>query len=176
MDLPPSLDKLRLKALSLATVRLQNTKVSMAAIAVAVVFASFGVSLMLMNWLSSTAPNPAPKIAELPPLLDAAEEPGEFSPGRNTEPTLVRQGYGDVEPVFARAETVVELDLAVGRHSGNQPAFLQNLFGQVVQQIVHRRVAECLGRNASCLRVDLARDLAIGLDQERCERLIGHRR
>jgi aerobic carbon-monoxide dehydrogenase large subunit len=57
-------------------------------------------------------------IAELPPLLDAAEEPGEFSPGRNTEPTLVRQGYGDVDAVFARAETVVELDLAVGRHSG----------------------------------------------------------
>jgi aerobic carbon-monoxide dehydrogenase large subunit len=58
------------------------------------------------------------EIAELPPLLDAAQEPGEFSPGRNTEPTLVRQGYGDVDAVFARAETVVELDLSVGRHSG----------------------------------------------------------
>src|SRR5262249_44929288 len=57
-------------------------------------------------------------IAELPPLLDAAAEPGEFSPGRNTEPTLVRQGYGDVDVVFAQAETVVELDLSVGRHSG----------------------------------------------------------
>jgi aerobic carbon-monoxide dehydrogenase large subunit len=58
------------------------------------------------------------EIEALPPLLDAAEEPGEFSPGRNTEPTLVRQGYGDVDAVFARAETVVELDLSVGRHSG----------------------------------------------------------
>jgi aerobic carbon-monoxide dehydrogenase large subunit len=58
------------------------------------------------------------EIAELAPLLDAAEEPGEFSPGRNTEPTLVRQGYGDVDAVFAHAETVVELDLEVGRHSG----------------------------------------------------------
>jgi aerobic carbon-monoxide dehydrogenase large subunit len=57
-------------------------------------------------------------IAPLPPLLDAAEEPGEFSPGRNTEPTIVRQGYGDVDAVFARAESVVELDLSVGRHSG----------------------------------------------------------
>ena len=57
-------------------------------------------------------------IAELPPLLDAVADPGEFSPGRNTEPTLVRQGYGDVDAVFARAETVVELDLSVGRHSG----------------------------------------------------------
>ncbi len=58
------------------------------------------------------------EIAELPPLLDAAHEPGEFSPGRNTEPTLVRQGYGDVDAVFATACTVVELDLEVGRHSG----------------------------------------------------------
>jgi hypothetical protein len=68
MDLPPSLEKLRLKALSLATTGRQNKKISMAAIAVAVVFASFGVSLMLMNWLSSTATGPTPKIAELPPL------------------------------------------------------------------------------------------------------------
>src|ERR1700681_3939442 len=57
-------------------------------------------------------------IAELPVLLDADAEPGEFSPGRNTEPTIVRQGYGDVDAVFARAESVVELDLCVGRHSG----------------------------------------------------------
>jgi carbon-monoxide dehydrogenase large subunit/6-hydroxypseudooxynicotine dehydrogenase subunit gamma len=57
-------------------------------------------------------------IAELPVLLAADAEPGEFSPGRSTEPTIVRQGYGDVDAVFARAETVVELDLCVGRHSG----------------------------------------------------------
>jgi aerobic carbon-monoxide dehydrogenase large subunit len=58
------------------------------------------------------------EIAELPVLLSADAEPGEFSPGRNTEPTIVRQGYGDVDAVFARADTVVELDLSVGRHSG----------------------------------------------------------
>src|SRR5499427_5782643 len=58
------------------------------------------------------------EIAELPVLLSADAEPGEFSPGRNTEPTIVRQGYGDVDAVFARADTVVELDLCVGRHSG----------------------------------------------------------
>jgi carbon-monoxide dehydrogenase large subunit/6-hydroxypseudooxynicotine dehydrogenase subunit gamma len=58
------------------------------------------------------------EVAELPVLLAADAEPGEFSPGRNTEPTIVRQGYGDVDAVFARAESVVELDLAVGRHSG----------------------------------------------------------
>jgi aerobic carbon-monoxide dehydrogenase large subunit len=57
-------------------------------------------------------------ITELPVLLAADAEPGEFSPGRSTEPTIVRQGYGDVDAVFARAETVVELDLSVGRHSG----------------------------------------------------------
>src|SRR5271163_2651296 len=57
-------------------------------------------------------------IDELPVLLSADAEPGEFSPGRHTEPTIVRQGYGDVDAVFAHAGIVVELDLAVGRHSG----------------------------------------------------------
>ena len=42
------------------------------------------------------------EIAELPVLLAADAEPGEFSPGRSTEPTIVRQGYGDVDAVFAR--------------------------------------------------------------------------
>ncbi len=58
------------------------------------------------------------EIAELPVLLEADAEPGEFSPGRNTEPAVVRQGYGDVDAVFAGADTVVALDLSVGRHSG----------------------------------------------------------
>jgi aerobic carbon-monoxide dehydrogenase large subunit len=57
-------------------------------------------------------------IEELPVLLAAEAEPGEFSPGRNTEPTIVRQGYGDVDAVFARPCIMVELDLSVGRHSG----------------------------------------------------------
>ncbi len=69
MDLPPSLEKLRLKALSLTTIRLQSKKVRMAAIAVAVVVVSFGVSLKLMDWLSPrAATGPAPAIAQLPPL------------------------------------------------------------------------------------------------------------
>src|SRR5271169_249918 len=50
-------------------------------------------------------------IDELPVLLSADAEPGEFSPGRHTEPTIVRQGYGDVDAVFAHAGIVVELDL-----------------------------------------------------------------
>ena len=58
------------------------------------------------------------EIEELPPLLDARAEPGEFSPGRDTEPDVLHQGYGDVEAVFASAHTVVELDLTSGRHSG----------------------------------------------------------
>src|SRR5271165_4814439 len=45
------------------------------------------------------------EIAELPVLLAADAEPGEFSAGRTTEPTVVRQGYGDVDAVFARADT-----------------------------------------------------------------------
>jgi carbon-monoxide dehydrogenase large subunit/6-hydroxypseudooxynicotine dehydrogenase subunit gamma len=58
------------------------------------------------------------EIDELPVVLSATQEPGEFSSGRNTEATIVRQGYGDVDEVFRAAEIVIELELAVGRHTG----------------------------------------------------------
>ncbi|NWG23201.1 MAG: xanthine dehydrogenase family protein molybdopterin-binding subunit [Pseudorhodoplanes sp.] len=59
----------------------------------------------------------AVEIEELPALLDAAAL-GEFEPGRATEPAVIRKGYGDVEGAFRSAHAVIELDLAVGRHSG----------------------------------------------------------
>lgn len=52
------------------------------------------------------------------PILDARAKPGEFAPGLSTEPVIVRKGYGDTEAGFRAAHRVVELDLAVGRHSG----------------------------------------------------------
>ena len=58
------------------------------------------------------------EIEDLPVLLDADAEPAEFSPGHSTEAAIVRQGYGDIDAAMARAHTVIELDLAVGRHSG----------------------------------------------------------
>jgi aerobic carbon-monoxide dehydrogenase large subunit len=58
------------------------------------------------------------EIEELPPLLDAAADPAEFSPGHSTEAALIRQGYGDVDAVFRDAAHIVELELTVGRHSG----------------------------------------------------------
>lgn len=57
-------------------------------------------------------------VEELPALLDASATPGEFEPGRTTEPTLIRKGYGDIDAAFRAAHAVVELDLSVGRHSG----------------------------------------------------------
>jgi carbon-monoxide dehydrogenase large subunit/6-hydroxypseudooxynicotine dehydrogenase subunit gamma len=60
----------------------------------------------------------AVEIEELPVLLAAEAEPGEFSAGRNTEVAVIRQGYGDVDAVFRTAPMVVELELAIGRHSG----------------------------------------------------------
>jgi carbon-monoxide dehydrogenase large subunit len=59
-----------------------------------------------------------PQIEPLPPLLVADAEPEEFAPGINTEPTVIRKGYGDVDAGFAAAHAVVELDLSIGRHSG----------------------------------------------------------
>jgi aerobic carbon-monoxide dehydrogenase large subunit len=58
------------------------------------------------------------EIEELPILLAAEGEPGEFSVGRNTEVAIIRQGYGDVDAALRAAPVVVELELAIGRHSG----------------------------------------------------------
>jgi aerobic carbon-monoxide dehydrogenase large subunit len=58
------------------------------------------------------------EIEELPVLLAADAEPGEFVPGRNTEVAVFRQGYGDVDAALRTAPVIVELELATGRHSG----------------------------------------------------------
>ena len=55
---------------------------------------------------------------ELSVLLDATAPLGEFSPGQDTEPTIVRKAYGDIDAAFRDAHAVVELELSVGRHSG----------------------------------------------------------
>src|SRR5205085_8452327 len=55
---------------------------------------------------------------ELPPVLDAVDAPGIFTPGLSTEAIVLRGGYGDVEAGFAAAHAIVSLDLKVGRHSG----------------------------------------------------------
>jgi aerobic carbon-monoxide dehydrogenase large subunit len=57
-------------------------------------------------------------VEELPTLLAADCAPGEFAPGRDTEVAVIRQGYGDVDAVIGSAPVVVELELAIGRHSG----------------------------------------------------------
>src|SRR5579863_10251844 len=60
----------------------------------------------------------AVEIEELPPVLDAQAPPVEFSPGHSSEAAIIRQGYGDVDAVFRDAAHVVEVELAIGRHSG----------------------------------------------------------
>ena len=57
------------------------------------------------------------QIDELASIM-SADAVGEFSEGRNTEPMVVRQGYGDVDAALADAHRVIDLDLYVGRHSG----------------------------------------------------------
>jgi carbon-monoxide dehydrogenase large subunit/6-hydroxypseudooxynicotine dehydrogenase subunit gamma len=58
------------------------------------------------------------EIDELPPVLDSQAPLFEFSPGHDSEPAIIRQGYGDVDAVFRDAAHVVALELAIGRHSG----------------------------------------------------------
>src|SRR4029079_883872 len=57
-------------------------------------------------------------VEELPVVLDAAAAPGEFEDGRSTEPAIVEKSYGDVGAAFRDPHAVIELDLAIGRHSG----------------------------------------------------------
>src|SRR5258706_10263991 len=60
----------------------------------------------------------AVEIEELPALLSASADPGEFAPGLSTEPIILRNSYGDLEAAFKAAAHVIELDLSIGRHSG----------------------------------------------------------
>jgi aerobic carbon-monoxide dehydrogenase large subunit len=57
-------------------------------------------------------------VEELPAILHADDEPGEFEPGRSTEPAIVRKGYGDVDAAFRAAHAVIAATLSIGRHSG----------------------------------------------------------
>ena len=58
------------------------------------------------------------EVEALPVILDASAAPGEFEDGRSTEAAVVEKSYGDVAAAFRGAHAVVELDLAIGRHSG----------------------------------------------------------
>ncbi len=60
----------------------------------------------------------AVELEALPPVLAADDPPGEFGPGRSTEAAVLRHSWGDIDAAFAAAHTVIELDLAIGRHSG----------------------------------------------------------
>ncbi|KAA0076302.1 xanthine dehydrogenase family protein molybdopterin-binding subunit [Tardiphaga sp. P9-11] len=58
------------------------------------------------------------EIEELPVILQADGEIGEFRNGLPTETALIKKGYGDVDGAFANAHAVVSLSLSIGRHSG----------------------------------------------------------
>jgi CO/xanthine dehydrogenase Mo-binding subunit len=58
------------------------------------------------------------EIEELPVVVSASDEPGEFEPGRSTEAIVLHHSFGDIEAAFRNAHRVIELDLTTGRHSG----------------------------------------------------------
>ncbi|MCW5689300.1 MAG: xanthine dehydrogenase family protein molybdopterin-binding subunit [Pseudolabrys sp.] len=57
-------------------------------------------------------------IEPLPPVMKATDEPGPFDEAKHTEPSVIVKSYGDVETAFKQADSIVTLELAVGRHSG----------------------------------------------------------
>jgi carbon-monoxide dehydrogenase large subunit len=58
------------------------------------------------------------ELDQLPVVLDAAAPPGAFDAERNTEATVIEKKSGDIEAALRAAHAIVELDLAIGRHSG----------------------------------------------------------
>ena len=58
------------------------------------------------------------EIETLDPLMDATLGPVPFDNERNTEPTVIRKGYGDIDAAFREAYAIVPLELSIGRHSG----------------------------------------------------------
>jgi carbon-monoxide dehydrogenase large subunit len=80
-------------------------------------------------------------IEELPVLLRAEQEPGEFAPARSTEAALLRKGFGDLETAFRAAHAVVALSLSIGRHSG-VPLETR---GAIARYDAHRDVLEIHG-------------------------------
>src|ERR1700749_2880863 len=72
MDLPPSLEELRLKILGLITSGRQSKRLRMAGIAITVVAVSFVMSLKVLDWLSPGTPLPKAAQVALPPLPPAA--------------------------------------------------------------------------------------------------------
>jgi carbon-monoxide dehydrogenase large subunit len=58
------------------------------------------------------------EVDELPAVIDAAAPVADRADGLTTEPTICRQGYGDVETAFCNAAHIVEIDVEIGRHSG----------------------------------------------------------
>ncbi|HZP69934.1 MAG TPA: xanthine dehydrogenase family protein molybdopterin-binding subunit [Pseudolabrys sp.] len=57
-------------------------------------------------------------IEPLPVILDAAGPPGPFDEHRNTETSVIEKKSGDLDAAFRKADMIVTLDLAIGRHSG----------------------------------------------------------
>ena len=57
-------------------------------------------------------------VDDLEAVVDASAPPSDFAGALTTEPTICRQGYGNVTAAFKKAAAVVELDLFIGRHSG----------------------------------------------------------
>jgi carbon-monoxide dehydrogenase large subunit len=57
-------------------------------------------------------------VEPLAPVLDAAAPAGTFDDEHSTQATMLVKSVGDIDAAFRNAGHVVELDLAIGRHTG----------------------------------------------------------
>ena len=60
----------------------------------------------------------AVEITDQPATLLATDPPTRFADALDSEPATIRKAYGDLDAAFADAAQIIELTLAIGRHSG----------------------------------------------------------
>jgi carbon-monoxide dehydrogenase large subunit len=106
------------------------------------------------------------EIEELPVILEADKQPGEFAAGLSTEPAIVRKEYGDVDAAFRNAYATVDLSLAIGRHTGvpletrgavaryDRAADMLEMYGAAKVPHSNRdQIARMLGRSPACINL-----------------------
>jgi carbon-monoxide dehydrogenase large subunit/6-hydroxypseudooxynicotine dehydrogenase subunit gamma len=57
------------------------------------------------------------ELETLPALLNPTDPPGPFDDRHSTEPAVIRKSSGDIDAAMAAAAHIVELELAIGRHT-----------------------------------------------------------
>ena len=101
-------------------------------------------------------------IEPLKPDIVATNKAGAFAPGLPNDPVTIEKAYGDIDSAFAKANHIVEIEVAVGRHSGTpletRGALARPIDGGERLEIHGAAKIPHLNRDQLATMLDLARD------------------